>query len=307
MANTLTVEEQITACISITEPDGVVITAGAVVSISEGGGVTDHGDLDGLSTAGAHPATAIAFTPAGTIAATTVQAAIEEVATEAGGTPTVRALRALSVANHFTIPDVTSGEADYTIVALLRSYRSSNPRQNIVFGDRMKLQIDQNSNTRLLRAEVSDSLGALQASGEIQIPGMDLSPWGLLSVGRRNNGGTLEYFAGYNGARWYFTAANGGAPSAGGSIHLGSGDGGSPADKTDVAGYAVALGMYLDPVYDLDILDAALDAGALVQVAGLFDHLWQASAGGGLTTVVGAVDATLTGAALTVVTGVGRW
>jgi hypothetical protein len=34
---------------------------------------------------GAHAATAIAFTPAGTIAATTVQAAIEEVAAEAGG------------------------------------------------------------------------------------------------------------------------------------------------------------------------------------------------------------------------------
>lgn len=36
-------------------------------------------------TTGAHAATAIAFTPVGTIAATTVQAAIEEVASEAGG------------------------------------------------------------------------------------------------------------------------------------------------------------------------------------------------------------------------------
>lgn len=43
--------------------------------------LTDHtGD-----TSGAHAASAIAFTPAGTIAATDVQAAIEEVATEAGG------------------------------------------------------------------------------------------------------------------------------------------------------------------------------------------------------------------------------
>lgn len=66
------------------------------------GGVTDHGALTGLGdddhtayatnveltahiddATAAHAATAIAFTPAGTIAASTVQAAIEEVATEA--------------------------------------------------------------------------------------------------------------------------------------------------------------------------------------------------------------------------------
>jgi hypothetical protein len=45
----------------------------------------DNGIADHLAdTTAAHAATAIAFTPAGTIAATTVQAAIEEVATEAG-------------------------------------------------------------------------------------------------------------------------------------------------------------------------------------------------------------------------------
>lgn len=59
--------------------------------------MTDHADIDhtGITGAGAaahiadatdaHAASAIEFTPAGTIAATDVQAAIEEVAAEAGG------------------------------------------------------------------------------------------------------------------------------------------------------------------------------------------------------------------------------
>ena len=44
-----------------------------------------HGALSGRSDVGSHPASAITFAPTGTIAATTVQAAIEEVASEAGG------------------------------------------------------------------------------------------------------------------------------------------------------------------------------------------------------------------------------
>lgn len=46
--------------------------------------ITDLTDHTG-DTSGAHAATAISFTPAGTIAASTVQAAIEEVASEGGG------------------------------------------------------------------------------------------------------------------------------------------------------------------------------------------------------------------------------
>jgi len=46
------------------------------------GSPNNHASLSGLSTAGAHPATAISFTPTGTIAATDVQAAIAEVASE---------------------------------------------------------------------------------------------------------------------------------------------------------------------------------------------------------------------------------
>jgi hypothetical protein len=45
--------------------------------------VTDHGLLTGRSDAGQHPASAITFTPDGSISATTVQAAIVEVRDEA--------------------------------------------------------------------------------------------------------------------------------------------------------------------------------------------------------------------------------
>lgn len=43
-------------------------------------GVTDHGDLTGRSDASSHPASAVAFTPPASMAATNVQAAIEEIA-----------------------------------------------------------------------------------------------------------------------------------------------------------------------------------------------------------------------------------
>ncbi len=57
-------------------PDTVVI-----VPVTGGDGFADHI----VDAAGAHAASAIAFTPTGTVAATTVQAAIAEVAAEAGG------------------------------------------------------------------------------------------------------------------------------------------------------------------------------------------------------------------------------
>ena len=56
---------------------------GAVtVTVNEGGGVSTHAALPDLASSG-HPASAIAFTPTGSIAATTVQAAVAEVATDA--------------------------------------------------------------------------------------------------------------------------------------------------------------------------------------------------------------------------------
>ena len=56
---------------------------GAVtVTVNEGGGVSTHAELSDLATSG-HPASVIAFTPTGSIAATTVQAAVAEVATDA--------------------------------------------------------------------------------------------------------------------------------------------------------------------------------------------------------------------------------
>ena len=56
---------------------------GAVtVTVESGGGVSSHAALPDLATSG-HPASAIAFTPTGSIDATTVQAAVAEVATDA--------------------------------------------------------------------------------------------------------------------------------------------------------------------------------------------------------------------------------
>lgn len=69
--------------------DGSVTTAklaaGAVTAAKVAADVATQAELDDHvnDTTAAHAATAVAFTPAGTIAATTVQAAIEEVATEA--------------------------------------------------------------------------------------------------------------------------------------------------------------------------------------------------------------------------------
>lgn len=59
----------------------------------------------------AHAATAISFTPAGTIAATTVQAAIEEVATEGAATTAV-AVTIADAANDFTATNVETALAE---------------------------------------------------------------------------------------------------------------------------------------------------------------------------------------------------
>lgn len=87
----------------------------------------DNGIADHLAdTTAAHAATAISFTPAGTIAATTVQAAIEEVATEAGaggavrvedeGTSIVAAATGINFAGAgVTVTDAGSNEALVTI------------------------------------------------------------------------------------------------------------------------------------------------------------------------------------------------
>ena len=62
----------------------LAVVAGTSVTliVSSGGGVSDHASLPDLATSG-HPASIIAFTPTGSIAATTVQAAVAEVATDA--------------------------------------------------------------------------------------------------------------------------------------------------------------------------------------------------------------------------------
>lgn len=64
--------------VAASDPPGVTVT----VSEGGGGGVSLHSQLPDLATSG-HPASAIVFTPTGSIAATTVQAAVAEVATDA--------------------------------------------------------------------------------------------------------------------------------------------------------------------------------------------------------------------------------
>jgi hypothetical protein len=54
-----------------------------VDSIAGGGGISEHQALSGLDTAGSHPATAISNSPSGTISSTTVQAAINELNSDA--------------------------------------------------------------------------------------------------------------------------------------------------------------------------------------------------------------------------------
>jgi hypothetical protein len=226
-----------------------------------------------------------------------------------GGLPAVGTLRGWSVANHYTIADITSGQAAYTLYCLVRLGRQTGTRQSIFFGDRMKLQFD-DSNTPTIRFSVADSAGSLVSDITGTIQG-DLGRFGLFSVGRRNNGGTLECFAGLNGWRWYATPGGGAtAPSVGGSIHLGSGDAAGQAGEADIAAYAAMVGTYADPTDDLTLLDAAMEAGTLVQTGGLLTHLWTLS---GVTAPspwvdsIATISATRTGAALTYYEAAARW
>lgn len=78
----------------------------------------------------AHAATAIAFTPAGTIAATTVQAAIEEVATEARVTTVVTTATAIGTAAKTT---ATAEPAAGTIVAVIFTNGNSAETPTLAF------------------------------------------------------------------------------------------------------------------------------------------------------------------------------
>jgi hypothetical protein len=226
-----------------------------------------------------------------------------------GGLPAVGALRGWSVANHYTIADITSGSANYTLLCLARIGRQTGTRQSLFFGDRFKLQFD-DSNTPTIRFSVSDSGGSLVSDITGTIQG-DLGRFCLFSVGRRNNGGTLECFAGMNGWRWYATPGGGAtAPSAGGTVHLGSGDAAGQAGEADIVAFAAMIGTYADPTNDLDLLDAAMEAGTLVQTGGLLTHLWTlpgATAPSPWVDSIASISATRTGSALTYYEAAPRW
>ena len=73
----------ITRVVATTSPlaGGGDLSVDRTLSLTES--AVTHNNLGGRSTAGAHPATAITNTPVGTILATTVQAAIDELADDA--------------------------------------------------------------------------------------------------------------------------------------------------------------------------------------------------------------------------------
>lgn len=78
-------------------------------------GLATQAELDAHvnDTTAAHAASAISFTPAGTVAATTVQAAIEEVASEAGGThPNLAAHDTLGLATQTELDAVAAAKAN---------------------------------------------------------------------------------------------------------------------------------------------------------------------------------------------------
>lgn len=89
---------------------------------------TAHNTLASRDAAGAHPASSVSFTPAGTISATTVQAAIEEVAAGAAGggggspltvkeddgTPSVASVNELRISGA-TVEEVSAGVARVTV------------------------------------------------------------------------------------------------------------------------------------------------------------------------------------------------
>jgi hypothetical protein len=337
---------------------GIPATVAAASSAASAAQATADNHI--ADTSAAHAATAIAFTPAGTIVASTVQTAVEEVATDAasaltshtsntsnphsvtaaqvgampapaspdegdvatytggvwvaappagGGLPDVGVLRGWSVANHYTIADITSGSANYTLLCLARIGRQTGTRQSIFFGDRFKLQFD-DSNTPTIRFSVSDSAGSLVSDITGTIYG-SLGHFGLFSIGRRNNGGTLECFAGFNGWRHYATPGGGAtAPSAGGTVHLGSGDAAGQAGEADIVAFAAMVGTYADPTDDLTLLDAAMEAGTLVQTGGLLTHLWTlpgATAPSPWVDSIASISATRTGSALTYYEAAPRW
>lgn len=96
------------------EPSTLTPLSAARLGVLEDGIDDAHTLIDGhvADTAGAHAASAISFTPAGSVSAVTVQAAIEEVASEAGGShPDLATHDALGLATQAEL-DTHAGAAD---------------------------------------------------------------------------------------------------------------------------------------------------------------------------------------------------
>lgn len=93
---------------------------------SGGGGTNDHTQLTNRAVAGQHPATAVSFTPTGTVSSTTVQAAIAEVASEAGtGSGAVSSVDGRTGA--VTLTDLYVGISTYDANSLLTSNADNSP------------------------------------------------------------------------------------------------------------------------------------------------------------------------------------
>lgn len=171
----------------------LAVVAGTSVTliVSSGGGVSDHASLPDLATSG-HPASIIAFTPTGSIAATTVQAAVAEVATDAAAAyqPLDADLTAVAA---LTAPATSISGAAQKASNLSDLASASSARTNLGLGGAATLAVGTTAGTvaagddSRLVAVPADMLGVFSGGGDfVGVPGQGFvtTSTGTLTAGR---------------------------------------------------------------------------------------------------------------------------